>query len=333
MLALSVGVGLTSECNLACAHCYRPTDKVYELTLEDIALVCEHLPVSSMGLGTGENALHPQFLQIVAFLHDRDIKLSMASNGYSLNSMPDEYLQCFHDVEVSVDFPTQEEQDAFRGRGNWHDVHQAIARCQAVGSRVSMLCTMMNTNYDRMNDLAELARSYDVNLRVNVYQPVHSTHFGLGYEQFWEGFRRLLGSAKLLSCTEPVVSAVLGSGVASVCGRESIRVTPAGYVLPCVYWPERSLTLKDLARLGETILDTSQFRRATQVPPSAANCPCQGGCASRRALAVHRSEAVDLDQHDIYCPWERGETIELAADLAPEADLVRARNYCTTIVR
>ena len=228
-MGLSIGIGLTNDCNLNCAHCYRPTDQVYRLTLADIKTICQHLPVSAMGMGTGENGLHPQFLEIVGYLRDQGIKLTMASNGYSLNTIPDEYLRAFHDVEVSIDFPTEQEQDLFRGRGNWQDVHAARERCRKLGIEVSVLATMMNTNYDKMDGLARLARSLGANLRVNVYQPVRTDRFQLSYEQFWEGYRRLFASAQLVSCTEPVVRAVLGLGSAvSPCGRHSIRFTPQG---------------------------------------------------------------------------------------------------------
>jgi MoaA/NifB/PqqE/SkfB family radical SAM enzyme len=53
------------------------------------------------------------------------------------------HLKMFHDVEVSIDFPTQEEQDRFRGEGNWALVHQAIARSQRLSVRVSILTTLM----------------------------------------------------------------------------------------------------------------------------------------------------------------------------------------------
>ena len=325
-VALSVGIGLTSDCNLDCPHCYRPTDKVYALTLEDVKTVCEHLPARSIGLGTGENGLHPEFLGVITYLREQGIRLSMASNGFTLNELPEEQLMAFHDVEVSIDWPTEKEQDEFRGPGNWQDVHRAIARCQRLGLRVSILSTMMSANYDRMGHMLELARSQGVNLRVNVYQPVRSSRFVLSYDEFWEGFRRLLGSSRLVSCTEPVVSAVLGQGVPSVCGKESVRITPQGYVTPCVYWPTHSSTISDLPGLGERVLRTPEFRRATEIPPSARDCLCQGGCASRRALLGN------LDQHDPYCPWVRGDSIDLDYALAPQQDLVRARNYCTTIV-
>jgi len=78
--------------------------------------------------------------------------------------------------------------------------------------------------------------------------------------------------------------------------------------------------------LGEGILDTLEFQRARQVPPSAKDCPCQGGCASRRALSG------DLDQHDEYCPWVRGDKIHLEVQMSPQKDLPRGKNVCTTIV-
>ncbi|MBI2842184.1 MAG: radical SAM protein [Armatimonadetes bacterium] len=325
--SLSVGIGLTNDCNLNCEHCYRPTGSVYRLSLDDVRAVCERLPVGSIGMGTGENALHPQFVEIVDYLLNRGIKLSIASNGYSLNSIPDECLKAFHDVEVSVDFPTEEEQDRFRGTGNWRDIHAAVERCTAMGIEVSILATLMSTNYDKMDGLARLARSLGCNLRVNVYQPVRADRFRLSYEQFWEGYRRLFGSSLLVSCSEPVVCSVIGLGPAvSPCGLRSVRITPERHIAPCVYWPENMLTIDDLKRLGRDVLRSPQFERARAIPPSTGDCPCQGGCASRRALSGN------LDAHDDYCPWVRGDKIELSVELAPQKHLTRSQNVCTTIV-
>jgi MoaA/NifB/PqqE/SkfB family radical SAM enzyme len=326
-MGYSVGIGLTNDCNLTCAHCYRPTDQVYSLSLDEIQTICSSIPVDAMGMGTGENSLHPQFREIVAYLQGQGIVLTMASNGYSLNILPDEVLGAFHDIEVSVDYATEREQDLFRGAGNWRSVHAAIERCAKLGIEVTLLATLMNTNYAQMDDLVRLARSVGTNLRVNVYQSVNTDSFQLSYEQFWAAYRQLFASSLLLTCTEPVVRAVLElEPIFSPCGRHSIRFTPQGHVVPCVYWPTRSLAIEDLPRLGAGILDTPEFQRAQEVPPSAANCPCQGGCASRRALSG------ELDQHDAYCPWVRGDKIHLEVEMATPKDLPRGKNVCTTIV-
>jgi MoaA/NifB/PqqE/SkfB family radical SAM enzyme len=330
-MGFSVGIGLTNDCNLNCAHCYRDTDRISTLSLEQVQRICEAIPVDSMGLGTGENALHPEFIPIVAYLRSKDIKLSMASNGHSLTAIPEDTLLAFHDVEVSIDLPTQAEQDAWRGAGNWELVHQAIERCQKLGIEVSILATLMKTNYDKMEELVALAHQDGVNLRVNAYQAVKTDTYLLSYDEFWEGYRGLFAEGKVISCSEPVVRAVMGlGGVQSPCAHRSIRFNPRGQVIPCVYWPAGAgavPVLEDLYRAGETIMQDDNFLEARQVPAAAAECACQGGCASRRRLSQ------DMDSHDLYCPWVRGEQMDLKWQPAQmEKGLMRAGNVCTTIV-
>jgi MoaA/NifB/PqqE/SkfB family radical SAM enzyme len=322
-------MGLTNACNLTCAHCYRPTDRIDYVSLEQIKTICESIPVESMGMGTGENILNPQFSPIIEYLHERNVKLSIASNGHSLMTMTEEQLVSFNDVEVSIDYPTRAQQDGLRGDGNWDLVHRAINRCQQHGVPVSVLATLMCTNYAQMDGMARLAQQLGVTLRVNVYQAVKTDAYRLTYDQFWEGYRRLFSAARVVSCSEPIVRAVMGLGdVQSPCGRNSIRFNMRGQIIPCVYWPlsTKPLTITDLAERGEGVRDHLFFQQAVGVAAQAADCPCQGGCASRRALDGN------LAGHDEYCPWARGETIDLPWQPAPEMNLVRGRNVCTTIV-
>ncbi|MGA2490064.1 MAG: radical SAM protein [Anaerolineales bacterium] len=329
-MGYSVGIGLTNDCNLNCAHCYRDTEQVWSISLEQVKHICESIPVDSMGMGTGENALHPEFIPVVKYLHERGIRLSIASNGYSLTVIPEETLSAFTDVEVSIDHPSQAEQDAWRGEGNWELVHQAMERCRRLGIDVSILATLMKTNYQKMDALVGLARKNGVNLRVNAYQAVKTEIYRLSYQEFWEGYRRLFAESLVISCSEPVVRAVLGlEQVQSPCGRHSIRFNPRGQIIPCVYWPVNghvSPTLDDLYRLGDQVMEDPSFELARQIPASASICPCRGGCASRRALNQN------MDAHDPYCPWVRGEAIGLEWKAGPWKDLMRAGNVCTTIV-
>jgi MoaA/NifB/PqqE/SkfB family radical SAM enzyme len=329
-MGYSVGIGLTNDCNLACPHCYRDTDRADHISLAQIECICQAIPVDAMGMGTGENALNPEFASIVRYLHQRDVKLSLASNGYSLTTIPDDLLRAFHDVEVSIDYASEAEQDAFRGAGNWALVHRAIERCQGLGIEVSILATLMRTNYDQMDRLVALARRNRANLRVNAYQAVKTDAYRLTYDQFWEGYRRLFAAGQVISCSEPVVRAVLGlDDVQSPCGRQSIRFNPHGEIIPCVYWPVGAGSVRridDLATTGDAPLESEAFRLARQTPPKASDCPCQGGCASRRALNG------SLDAHDDYCPWVRDDRIELSWQPAPAKDLMRSGNVCTTVV-
>lgn len=329
-MGYSVGIGLTNDCNLNCAHCYRDTDRLWSLSLEQMKRICETIPVDSIGMGTGENALNPEFIAMVEYLRGKNIRLSIASNGYSLTTIPEEILLAFRDVEVSIDHPTQVEQDAWRGEGNWALVHRAIERCSSLGIEVSILVTMMQTNYDKMDQLVALARKDGVNLRVNAYQAVKTNTYRLHYNAFWEGYRRLFSEGLVVSCSEPVVRALMGLGeVQSPCGRRSIRFNPRGQVIPCVYWPVESgspPTIEDLSQQGDRVMEDESFQAARRVPASASDCPCQGGCASRRALNGA------LDAHDDFCPWVRGDEVKLSWQPAPAKNLMRAGNVCTTIV-
>jgi radical SAM protein with 4Fe4S-binding SPASM domain len=329
----NVGVGLTNACDLACAHCYRETETISQLDLATVTTVCDALPVRSMNLGTGENGLHPEYETIVAALAERGVKLSLTSNGFTIERSSDATLGQFREVEVSIDFPTEAEQDAFRGRGNWKRVMRSIERARALGATVTVLSVMMKTNYRRLAEIARIAFDVGALYRVNVYQPVKTDAFTLTYEEFWDGFRALLASTRLVSTTEPILNAVLGAPFTngSGCGRQTVRITPRGDVVPCVYWTNSDLTVSDLGRAGAAgVLVSPQFTRVRHVPEACRGCPfvdrCHGGCAGRRELSG------GVEQPDPYCPLVRGRRVDL--DWAPAAarELLKTGSACTTVV-
>ena len=50
-MELNVGVGLTNACDLACAHCYRDTERIAQLSLGEVVGICDCVPVRSINLG------------------------------------------------------------------------------------------------------------------------------------------------------------------------------------------------------------------------------------------------------------------------------------------
>jgi radical SAM protein with 4Fe4S-binding SPASM domain len=286
-----------------------------------------------VNLGTGENGLHPEYAAIVAALGARGVKLSLTSNGYTIERSSDETLWAFREIEVSIDFPTEAEQDAFRGRGNWARVMAGIERAQRLGCTVTVLSVMMKTNYRRLPEIARLAFDRGAHYRVNVYQPVKTDAFTLTYDEFWEGFRRLLGAARLVSTTEPILNAVLGAPFQnpSGCGRQTVRVTPRGDVVPCVYWEKSDLRLEDLLREGaQGVLASPQFARVRRVPEACRGCPfvstCHGGCAGRRELQG------GVEQPDPYCPLIKGDTLRMDWARAEARELLKTGSACTTVL-
>src|ERR1700756_1996095 len=171
---ISLGLGLTNECNLKCSFCYRDPTRADRLSLDQVKAVMESLPIRSVNLGTGENGMHPDFKAILAYLQAKPVKLTITSNGHSVAVLEDNELRAFHDIEFSLDYATQAEQDAQRGDGNWTLIHQQAERCLKLHIPVTIIAVMMKSNYLRLADVARVAKQFDAPLRVNVYQAVRS---------------------------------------------------------------------------------------------------------------------------------------------------------------
>jgi len=330
---VSLGIGLTNDCNLSCVHCYRDRGRVNHLTLDDVKKVCESLDIGSIGFGTGENGLNPQYFDILEYLHTRSIKLTLASNGYTLFITPDSVLRYFSDVEFSVDFPDSKRQEQFRGDGNWKRVWEGIARCRRLGIRISVLAVLMNLNYAELGNIAALAASHGADFRVNVYQPMYTTDFMPSFDQYWHAFKDLFDRSEILSVTEPLVHTFLGLKElhGTPCGGRSIRVTPDRLLKACVYWPNSDLTIEDLVEKRETVFQLLSLRQPHAVPDFCRDCQhvsiCGGGCAARRMLRGQ------LGIPDEYCPIVRGIPISLQGKLSSAAKPLRTGSICTTIVR
>jgi len=284
-----------------------------------------------VNLGTGENGMHPHFRDILAYLRTLPVKLTITSNGHSTAVLADDELRAFHDIEFSLDYPSEREQDAQRGPGNWGLIHDQAARCRRLGIPVTFIAVMMKANYLRLAEVARLAKRYQAPLRVNVYQAVRSDLYALSYGEYWQGFRALFAQTDVIAIGEPLVRAMAGLPPRSGgCGVSTVRVTPRGTTQPCVYWPGAGEPLSLLLSLRSAVVETPAFADARAVPQACRTCAylesCYGGCAGRRRIQNA------LNQPDFYCPVVRGEVQKLEIRMAPARELPKGESACTTIV-
>lgn len=329
--AFALGLGLTNECNLACSFCYRDPTRTDRLSLAQVRSVMQSLPVRSVNLGTGENGMHPDFATLLSYLRGEPIKLTITSNGHSIETLDDDQVRAFADIEFSLDYPSEAEQDEQRGSGNWKLIHEQAARCRRLGVPVTFIAVMMRSNHDRLADIAEAVRGYEAPLRINVYQSVRSDLFALTYDEYWRGFRQLFARTDVIAIGEPLVRAMAGLPPRrGGCGVATVRVTPRATVQPCVYWPGGGAPLDLLLDLGRDIVASDAFAEARAVPAACTSCrhlaSCGGGCAGRRRLR----EA--LGEVDPYCPVVRGDDQRLDVRMATSRELPKLESACTTIV-
>jgi radical SAM protein with 4Fe4S-binding SPASM domain len=328
---IALGLGLTNECNLSCSFCYRDPTRTDRLSLDQVKNVMERLPIHSVNLGTGENGMHPEFKAILGYLREKRVKLTITSNGHSVAILEDNELRAFHDIEFSLDYPTQVEQDAQRGNGNWEMIHRQAERCVRLGVPLTIIAVMMKANYSRLAEVARLAKQFGAPLRVNVYQAVRSDIYALSYEEYWEGFRHLFAETDVIAIGEPLVRAMAGlPPLRGGCGVSTVRVTPRATTQPCVYWSGAGEPLLDFLSIGLDVLDSEPFRQARTLPEACQPCEfrdsCHGGCAGRRRLQGA------LQKPDSYCPIVRGERISMNVRMAATRDLPKLSSSCTTIV-
>jgi radical SAM protein with 4Fe4S-binding SPASM domain len=327
----ALGLGLTNECNLACSFCYRDPARTDRLSLEQVRSAMESLPIRSVNLGTGENGMHPEFREILTYLRTLPVKLTITSNGHSAEVLTDDELRAFHDIEFSLDYSSEEKQDAQRGPGNWALIHEQAERCVRLGVPVTFIAVMMKANYLGLANVARVVKRHGAPLRVNVYQAVRSDLYALSYDEYWQGFRALFAETDVIAIGEPLVRAMAGlPPKTGGCGVSTVRITPRATTQPCVYWPGAGQPLSLLCTLGSAVVETSPFVEARSVPEACRSCDylqsCYGGCAGRRRLQSA------LDQPDFYCPVVKGRIEKLEIRMAAARELPKAESACTTIV-
>ena len=339
-MGIAIGVGLTNECNCNCPHCYSREHSIDYFDVEKLFKLCETAQIESVNFGTGESIYHPRFIECIHFFKRKCIPMSLTSNGYTVKRLTDEDLKAFNDIDISIDFPFRSQHDAFRDNGQFNLALEGIQRCKELSVECSVAMCLMNTNYMYVTEMINFCRELEINLRINVFKPVHTKEFTLSYTQFWEAIQSLLREATLISCSEPIVSLAIkdvqNKSLRAPCGTHSLRIKPSGHVVPCVYMTDSSLTIDDLIACAG---DENKLKRILvqcscenfEIPEECLDCSykdiCGGGCVSRRIL-------MGGNKPDSHCFIKQGDLQSIPAKWAEsKSALVHSDYLCTMIVK
>ena len=157
---------ITRSCNLLCAHCRSSsTADTYEneLSTEE----CHNLIDGILAIGKpvliltgGEPLMRPDLFQIAEYAVSKGLRVVMGTNGTlitdevatNLKSIP------FSRVAVSIDFPTPELQDKFRGKaGAFEAAVSGIASLRRAGVDLQINSTITRLNMKYLDKLLDLA--------------------------------------------------------------------------------------------------------------------------------------------------------------------------------
>jgi heme b synthase len=157
---------ITRGCNLFCAHCRASSASVTyqdELSTEE----CFRLVDDIAGIGKpvliltgGEPLLRQDFEQIGRYAVGHGLRVVMGTNGTLLTEEMAAKLKEIpvSRIAVSIDFPTPELQDEFRGQpGAFEAAMAGIAQARQAGIEVQINSTITKMNAQRLDDLLALA--------------------------------------------------------------------------------------------------------------------------------------------------------------------------------
>jgi heme b synthase len=157
---------ITRSCNLFCAHCRSSsTADVYEdelATEECFRLIDEILEVGKpvLILSGGEPLLRPDLFQIAEYAVKKGLRVAIGTNGTLITEEVASKLKGIpiSRVAISIDFPTPELQDKFRGKpGAFQAAMTGIARLRQAGIEVQINSTITRLNAKHLNDLLDIA--------------------------------------------------------------------------------------------------------------------------------------------------------------------------------
>ena len=136
-------VELTNICNLHCSYCLRDEDALYHdpanfLPLELFTRVArdarDSMGIEQLMFTGGEPTLHPGFGKLLAAVKALDLKCSFVTNGWHFERVWPlivEHRDAVTHVSFSLDGPTRETHDHWRGAGSFDRVVRAMTRCWA----------------------------------------------------------------------------------------------------------------------------------------------------------------------------------------------------------
>ncbi|MBI5231497.1 MAG: heme b synthase [Coriobacteriales bacterium] len=158
---------ITRSCNLSCVHCRAAAEFGHyhgELSLDEIKAVIDDIVTISnpiLILTGGEPLMRPDIWEIVDYAHEKG---AMPVIGTNATLITEEIAQKMAEhkiprISVSIDFPTAEGHDEFRGQAGCFDATIEgikIAKKHGIGVQINTTVTTRNAQYiEEIHDLAE----------------------------------------------------------------------------------------------------------------------------------------------------------------------------------
>jgi SynChlorMet cassette radical SAM/SPASM protein ScmF len=175
---------LTKGCNLACRHCWLAPkfdphgDKQPVLPLELFKQAIEEampLGLSGVKLTGGEPLLHPNLLDMLRFLKQKRLKLTLETNGLLYTQEIAAEISKLDEpfVSISLDGADAATHDKIRGvKGAFSKATAAVRNLSDCGLKPQVIMSVMQSNVDQLEGVIKLAEDLGAtSVKFNIIQP------------------------------------------------------------------------------------------------------------------------------------------------------------------
>jgi len=159
-------VELTNICNLHCSYCLRDEDALYhqkasffpiDLLRRVIREARDTIGVSHVMFTGGETTLHPRFKEIIETVGAEGLKCSFVTNGWHFERVwptISANRNVVTHVAFSLDGPTRETHDRWRGEGSYVRLVRAFSRCRRAELPFVVKCVVRKDTLPHFEQIA-----------------------------------------------------------------------------------------------------------------------------------------------------------------------------------
>ncbi len=332
MKMYSVGLGVTSHCNMNCSFCYSKDKR----DNSDIAIGewktffdNNNQSIKDINFGTGENTLLEEWFDLVNYINREYpiIKQALTTNGTLITKIKNDPLKeevinrAISEIDVSIDYGDEKLHDLFRGCKNaFQNAIATLEYCHEnmIQPTVVIMGIDNNLQPDNIKKIFDIARKYEAFVRINFFRPVNS-QCDLSppkFQTILDLLDYISGNEIIVSLSDPLFNAIFTNSkkYEDPSSWSSIRILPNGFIFPSTYLISDNFKLchisdpDALRNLSENEIIKTIIKK--KLPKECTSCSeanrCNGGTIDRRYLWYN-----SLSERDPYCPIRQNKPVQL----------------------
>ncbi len=238
----SIHIDLTDACNLKCVHCYYPFEKCHEneISLEEIKNFInkfKELGGFVVTLSGGEPLLRNDFWDIVKYISDQGMVISIFSNGTLFDEDDIIKIQFYNIQKIGVSLYAIDESihDKITGiKGSCKQTKSTLEKLKHLPLEIEVKCVLMKVNFEQYKTLNEYCKKNGFSLTLDTSM-TPKLNGGKQPLQYSLNYQQMLKFAMDKSFNHFEDNILLNSkNFPCMAGRASLYCSHLGKVFPCV---------------------------------------------------------------------------------------------------